>query len=747
MISLKARLSTVVLCSTLLLPGSGKAATYTTPRQLALNDVYQLNVDSATGDEATTQPKIDLNDGQGGDNPYFQRFNIARAHLGGCSLRYWYTSSYQEADEPDPAGEQYVDYAPPIGPGANQIQPGLYRINAEYRTTASRATYPAEYIINHANGPTTVLKSQLDGGDGCHNFDLGTFDLAAGSFVRVNDSGASSITFNRMLFVYLGPPGGVPLADAGADQTIVLPAAANLDGTIADADGQPGPLTSTWSKVSGPGTVTFGDDAAVDTTATFSQDGTYVLRLTASDTLNTVSDEITITVLPLGSCLLDVLENCGTTRQTGPFTVQRSYPLGYPDAMLEPARFTLVNLGATPINYTVTEVTNATNLTPVDYAWLDVVNPNGTIPAMGSVVVTVTFNPAGLLTPTSTTTARDNNAALAFAEANCALPTITRRVRVNVLGADASSIHEYQGNIDPTAPDAAGPAGSGYNFVVQEGSNQGSVEDDADAVDGKAWRLVDTGGTKTKYRAARVSPLPDPEVFTRSGATVVARVRVRGHSDPRGGALVIWDGQISSEYHWGPNGSDGVVTELNRGGTTILPNGFDQDYHILRLTAIGDNDCNRVVRLYFDEQPQPVLTINNATTVAGLSGADGFGFGAGSTSGTYDIAFDWVTGTNIGAFAPGEELLVLGRSLVLGRDCPKPVVDSDADGDVDMADFAQLQRCINGPVSPIYPLTNECKCFDNALPSGFLDEFDINYFAYCAGGPNVEWTPSVRCPE
>ena len=60
-----------------------RAATYTSPRQLALNDVYQINVDYASGDEATTEHKTDANDGVGGDNPYYRRTNVARAHVGG----------------------------------------------------------------------------------------------------------------------------------------------------------------------------------------------------------------------------------------------------------------------------------------------------------------------------------------------------------------------------------------------------------------------------------------------------------------------------------------------------------------------------------------------------------------------------------------------------------------------------------------------------------------------------------------
>ena len=57
----------------------------------------------------------------------------------------------------------------------------------------------------------------------------------------------------------------------------------------------PGVVTTQWTKQSGPGTVTFGDASAVDTTATFSAYGVYVLRLTANDSALSNYDEVTIT--------------------------------------------------------------------------------------------------------------------------------------------------------------------------------------------------------------------------------------------------------------------------------------------------------------------------------------------------------------------------------------------------------------------------------------------------------------------
>ena len=55
-------------------------------------------------------------------------------------------------------------------------------------------------------------------------------------------------------------------------------------------------MTTSWSKQSGPGSVTFGNASAVNTTAGFSEAGTYVLRLTAHDTALASSGEVTVTV-------------------------------------------------------------------------------------------------------------------------------------------------------------------------------------------------------------------------------------------------------------------------------------------------------------------------------------------------------------------------------------------------------------------------------------------------------------------
>src|SRR5438309_5138208 len=103
-----------------------------------------------------------------------------------------------------------------------------------------------------------------------------------------------------------------PVVIAGLDQVITLPGSANLTGVAID-DGQPNPpgvLTTTWSPVSGPGTVSFSNASALNSTATFSASGAYVLRLTVSDGALAVSDDVAVTVNPdkIDPALLDLMQ-------------------------------------------------------------------------------------------------------------------------------------------------------------------------------------------------------------------------------------------------------------------------------------------------------------------------------------------------------------------------------------------------------------------------------------------------------
>ena len=136
----------------------------------------------------------------------------------------------------------------------------------------------------------------------------------AGTYVLslvANDGQMSAAA--QVSIVVTDPTNQPPAVYAGGEQTVTRPAAAVLEGLVIDDDLPSGyPLTYQWTKVSGPGTVRFATDTSTNAeatpwlevnlfdafaSATFSANGTYILRLSASDTQFTNTDEVTITVL------------------------------------------------------------------------------------------------------------------------------------------------------------------------------------------------------------------------------------------------------------------------------------------------------------------------------------------------------------------------------------------------------------------------------------------------------------------
>jgi len=172
-----------------------------------------------------------------------------------------------------------------------------------------------------------------------------TFSAAGAYTLRLTASDSALSAFDDVVVTVNGTaPNTAPVVNAGADQTITLPAAASLSGTVTD-DGKPNPpatVTTTWTKVSGPGTVTFANPSAKATTVTFSTSGSYTLRLTASDSALSASDDLVVTVNPSASGPCAGL--C-----TGPtnFTINGSFQSG--------------NLGTGAVCYQTTSVVHGGN--------------------------------------------------------------------------------------------------------------------------------------------------------------------------------------------------------------------------------------------------------------------------------------------------------------------------------------------------------------------------------------------------
>jgi len=122
-------------------------------------------------------------------------------------------------------------------------------------------------------------------------------NVLAAEIHQANATTSDSV-FDLQLSAALLPPNQPPLVFAGPDQSIALPMTCTFLGLASD-DGLPSPpalLAIAWSKLSGPGTVTFSNSNAPVTTATFSASGIYQLRITGNDGAIVRTDDVTITV-------------------------------------------------------------------------------------------------------------------------------------------------------------------------------------------------------------------------------------------------------------------------------------------------------------------------------------------------------------------------------------------------------------------------------------------------------------------
>ena len=129
-----------------------------------------------------------------------------------------------------------------------------------------------------------------------------------------------------------------------APNTVILPSTLQLGGSATDS-ALPGgdSITTTWSKFSGPGTVTFANPQQISTTASFSEAGSYVLQLAASDVNGSTSAQLSVTVNPspgvpqgwIGSpaygsavsCIVPITAASGETLASGTLTF---YPANNP---------------------------------------------------------------------------------------------------------------------------------------------------------------------------------------------------------------------------------------------------------------------------------------------------------------------------------------------------------------------------------------------------------------------------------
>jgi hypothetical protein len=162
----------------------------------------------------------------------------------------------------------------------------------------------ASGVVSGSEESTLFIERTVDPS----GFRLGENVIAAE--VHQANAGSTDVSFDLVLEINSFPIDRPPTVNAGPDIAIRLPGAARLQGGVSD-DGlplPPGVVACDWSKISGPGEITFADPNAWITTASFDRAGEYVLRLTANDGASVVTDEVNVTVTGMVEFHLGAIE-------------------------------------------------------------------------------------------------------------------------------------------------------------------------------------------------------------------------------------------------------------------------------------------------------------------------------------------------------------------------------------------------------------------------------------------------------
>jgi RHS repeat-associated protein len=249
-----------------------------------------------------------------------------------------------------------------FGPGGIS-EVGAAGVSAPLNGTATDDGLPTGSTLSVSwtvvSGPGPVSFSTSQSATTTATFNLpGTYVLR----LTATDGQLTSSSDTTVIVQSVNPANQPPTANAGSDQTITLPAIAHLTGSAAD-DGLPAgsSITTSWSQVSGPGTVTFVNSLLPITDALFSMAGTYVLQLTASDGALTGTAQVTVTVNPAPS--LTGANLAVSLSSPGPLATGATETLNalLTDSGGHPINNALIQVAVTGTNSTSGTVTTAAN--------------------------------------------------------------------------------------------------------------------------------------------------------------------------------------------------------------------------------------------------------------------------------------------------------------------------------------------------------------------------------------------------
>ena len=245
---------------------------------------------------------------------------------------------------------------------------------------------------------------------------------------------------------------------------------------------------------------------------------------------------------------------------------------------------------------------------------------------------------------------------------------------------------------------------------------------------------VPAGDTGTRIRCHVTGPCGDADspvaiLTVRSGPTIgtVALSYVTPAPRPSGGSATFYAILVSAtgtpHYQWKRDGVD-LVDGVYPWGVVSSATGPNLVITELTCTASGS-----ITVAITDDCGTTTSVCNAVPPVTGQSCY----LQVGTTSETCNNGVDDDCDGQVDC-ADGD----CSADPFCGPSCNQPFADWNLDGDVDMDDFADMQRCF-----AVDPATTsaECECFDHNN-DGHVDITDVAAFAACGSGPGILADPA-----
>ncbi|HEY3404802.1 MAG TPA: PKD-like domain-containing protein [Ohtaekwangia sp.] len=274
------------------------------------------------------------------------------------------------------------------------------------------------------NATNVPLSGSFSGSGG--NLIINSDPISANTVIKVYAQNATTlcdVDLSNLVTVTTTTP---PTAAAAGSDNSVCGLTANLTGNI------PGVGTGLWTKISGPGTVNFGDNTLGTSTATVDAYGTYILRWTTSNGVCTPStDDVIITYSQAPIIATDPSPQVACTNSSATFSV-----VANGTALTYQWRKGGVNIGgATSSSYTIS------NVTATDVDNYDVVVSGSCGSPVTSTAASLTVNslPSISVHPVSQSICVGGGVTFSVTAAGTGVTYQWRKGGVNIVGATSSS--------------------------------------------------------------------------------------------------------------------------------------------------------------------------------------------------------------------------------------------------------------------------------------------------------------------